>query len=159
VTLRVRREVWNLRSKRSFRVLRLAFFAGRDRFGFRLNHYSVQGNHVHFIVEANDTRAMSRGMQGLAIRMARGLNTMMGRHGTVFADRYHGRILRTPSETRNAVHYVLCNRHKHLAALGKPIPVDEIDEYSSANPDEAETITVPRTWLLARAAAVERRLG
>jgi hypothetical protein len=143
--------VWNLRSKRSFRVLRRAFFAGRDKFGFRLNHYSVQGNHLHLIVEATDARAMSRGMQGLAIRMAKGLNRMMGRHGTVFADRYHGRILRTPTETRHALHYVLRNRHKHLAELGKSIAPTVVDEYSSAHSDEAATVAEARTWLLLKA--------
>jgi REP element-mobilizing transposase RayT len=156
VTLRVRREVWNLRSKRSFRVLREAFVGGRDKFGFRLNHYSVQGNHLHFIVEANDAESMSRGMQGLAIRMAKRLNALMKRQGTVFADRYHSRILKTPTETRNALHYVLFNRHKHMAELGHPIGTTEIDEYSSANPAEDDTITEPRTWLLARSAAIER---
>jgi REP element-mobilizing transposase RayT len=159
VTLRVREAVWNLRSKRSFRVLRRAFFAGRDRFGFRLNHYSVQGNHLHLIVEATDAQAMSRGMQGLAIRMAKRLNAMMGRHGAVFAERYHSRILRTPAETRNALHYVLFNRHKHLAELGTPIMPAVVDEYSSANPDEEATVIEPRTWLLERAAAVERASG
>jgi hypothetical protein len=157
VTLRVQCEVWNLRSKRSFRVLRRCFLAGRDRFGFRLNHYSVQGNHVHFIVEATDARAMSRGMQGLAIRMAKGLNRMMGRHGTVFADRYHSRILKTPTETKHALHYVLCNRHKHLAELGQPIAHSVVDEYSSADiATSFAAVIEPRTWLLQRAAAIER---
>jgi hypothetical protein len=137
-------------------VLRRAFFAGRDRFGFRLNHYSVQGNHLHFIVEATDAEAMSRGMQGLAIRMAKGLNAMMDRNGTVFAERYHSHILKTPTEARHALRYVLFNRHKHLAELGHPIAPTVMDGYSSANPDEEQTVTDPRTWLLQRAMAVAR---
>lgn len=31
-----------------------------------LVHFSVQSNHIHLIVEAQETRALSRGMQGLA---------------------------------------------------------------------------------------------
>jgi REP element-mobilizing transposase RayT len=87
VTLRVRRHVYNLRSRRCFKSLENAFFAGGNKFGLRLNHFSVQGNHVHLIVEADDNRALSRGMQGLTIRMARSLNRVMQRRGSVFADR------------------------------------------------------------------------
>ena len=36
VTLRMRREVWNLRTHRCFRALRWAFARGCERFGFRL---------------------------------------------------------------------------------------------------------------------------
>jgi hypothetical protein len=137
-------------------VLRRCFLAGRDRFGFRLNHYSVQGNHLHFIVEATDAQAMSRGMQGLAIRMAKGLNGMMGRHGMVFTERYHSHILKTPTEARHALRYVLFNRHKHLAEIGQPIAPTEVDEYSSRSPDQEDTVAGPHTWLLQRAMAVAR---
>jgi hypothetical protein len=60
VTVRIRREVWNLRTHRCFRALRRAFERGCQRFGFRLVHFSVQGNHAHFIVEAPDAQALGR---------------------------------------------------------------------------------------------------
>ncbi|HWV38452.1 MAG TPA: hypothetical protein VN033_08235 [Vulgatibacter sp.] len=50
---------------------------GAERFGMRLTHHSVQGNHLHLIVEAKDARALSRGMQGLSIRVAQGMNRLM----------------------------------------------------------------------------------
>ncbi len=107
VTLRVRDAVWNLRSRRCYTALAKAFGAGRARFGLRLCHFSVQGNHLHFVIEADNTRSMSRGMQGLAIRMAKSLNRVMNRRGSVFADRFHAHVLRTPSEVRHALAYVL----------------------------------------------------
>jgi putative transposase len=63
VTLRMRREVWNLRTHRCFRALRRAFARGCERFGFRLVHFSVQGNHIHLIVEAPDAIALGRAMR------------------------------------------------------------------------------------------------
>jgi hypothetical protein len=48
-------------------------------------------------------RALARGVQGLSVRIAKGLNGVMGRHGRVFSDRYHVRILKTPLEVKNAV--------------------------------------------------------
>src|SRR5262245_20314979 len=89
VTLRVLRGVYNLRSQRCYGVIAQAFAAGRERFGFRLIDYSVQGNHIHLICEAEDEKALARGLQGLQIRIAKGLNKLMGRKGRVFEDRYY----------------------------------------------------------------------
>jgi hypothetical protein len=90
-------------------------------------------------------------MQGFSIRVAKGLNAMMKRHGRVFADRYHAHILATPTETRWAVSYVRRNYQKHMAEIGKPVSADYVDPFASpgANIELAE----PRTWLLRRAAA------
>jgi len=43
------------------RVIEGAFGDGCDRLGFRLVHYSIQGNHLHLIVEAQDEKALARG--------------------------------------------------------------------------------------------------
>ena len=74
-------DVWNLRTRRCFTALARAFWGGGNRFGFRLVHYSVQGNHVHLLVEAKDEKSLSRGMCGLGVRVARGLNRVMRRRG------------------------------------------------------------------------------
>ena len=127
ITVRVRPGLPSLRRLRAYRTIREAFRAGRNRFGFRLNQYTVLGNHVHLIGEAIDRRALSRGMQGLLIRMAKALNRLWDRSGSVFADRYHGRILRTPREVRNALAYVLLNARRHGIRYVKDIP----DPFSS----------------------------
>jgi REP element-mobilizing transposase RayT len=153
VTLRVRREVWNLRSNRCFRVIRRAFVGGNERFGFRLNQFSVQHNHLHLMVEAEDARALSRGIKGLEIRIARRLNRLMQRRGQVFPDRYHAHILRTPSEVRRALSYVLENLRKHEAQRGNQLLPNQIDEYSSARRDATgpPATVAAHTWLLRRA--------
>jgi REP element-mobilizing transposase RayT len=87
VTLRMAEPVWNLRSQRSYRIVDAALRAARRRPDFRVVHFSVQGNHVHLIVEAGGTRAFATGVRALSIRLARRLNAMMGRSGPVFADR------------------------------------------------------------------------
>jgi REP element-mobilizing transposase RayT len=117
VTWRMRKDVWNLRSARCFGALKLAFYSGADRFGFKLVHYSVQGNHLHLLVEAHDERALSRGMNGMGVRVARRLNRVMGRHGKVLADRYHAHILRTPTEVKRARDYLLQNARKHYGLV------------------------------------------
>jgi putative transposase len=113
VTLRIARGLPSLRRGRTFRELERAFRAGRERFGFRLAQFAVLSNHVHLVVEAEGARSLSRGMQGLAVRLARAVNRAVGRTGGVFAERYHARVLRTRREVRNALAYVLGNARRH----------------------------------------------
>jgi REP element-mobilizing transposase RayT len=139
VNWRMRSHVWNLRAKRCFRPIRDAFFAASDRFGMRLLHFSVQGNHIHLIVEAESEKSLSKGMQGLGIRIAKKLNNVMRRRGHVLADRYFAHVLRSPSQVRNAITYVLRQKHLDLA---------EIDECSSQMPNAP--VVAARTWLARR---------
>ncbi len=112
VTLRARNDVPSLRRDRIFPFLCTALAAASTAH-FRLLQFSIQGDHVHLLVEADDSQTLQRGMQGLAIRVARAVNRAVGRVGAVWADRYHSRPLRTPREVRNAIVYVLQNWKKH----------------------------------------------
>jgi REP element-mobilizing transposase RayT len=120
-----------LRKSRIFAEIRVALRAARERSGFRLVHFSVQGNHVHLLAEADDRVALSRGLQGLAIRVALAVNRALARRGRVFSERYHARALRTPLEVRRALLYVLKNYHHHLAARGMSLPPWHLDNCSS----------------------------
>ncbi len=132
VTTKLREHLPPLRRRDAYAALRTAFAAGCDRNGFRLVHYAVLNDHLHFVVEATDRTALSRGVQGLLVRIARTLNRLWKRRGRVFADRYHDHILRSPREVRNALRYVLGNA-RHHAAEGRMVAVPQaIDTYSSA---------------------------
>jgi REP element-mobilizing transposase RayT len=99
-----------------------------DQNGFRILHDSAMSNHVHLVCEADDARSLARGLQGLCVRIARGLNKLWDRAGQVFDDRYHSRPLKTPTEVRNTLRYVLQNAQHHgIDVLGG------IDPYSSAS--------------------------
>jgi REP element-mobilizing transposase RayT len=132
VTLRVLDHVWNLRSRRSFSVIEAAIAGVVPFRDFRVVHFGVEGNHLHLIVEADHNRALAEGMQGLTIRLAKGLNRLMGRRGRVFADRYHAHVLKTPAEVRNAIAYVLLNHRSHAARRGEAVGRGAPDRYSSA---------------------------
>jgi hypothetical protein len=131
VTLRLLPHVYQLRSARCWRVLGRAFLEARERHGMRLCHYSIQRDHLHLVVEAEHGDGLSRGMLGLGIRIARGLNGCMRLRGRVLADRYHARLLSTPLEVRMALLYVLNNARKHLPET-TTLPADWVDPYSTA---------------------------
>ncbi|MFN7971780.1 MAG: hypothetical protein U0166_05455 [Acidobacteriota bacterium] len=105
--------------------------------------FSVQHDHIHLVVEAHVTQeslarklrtpnqVLSRGMQALAIRIGKGLNGFLHRKGPVFADRYHMRILRSPTEVRNVLAYVVSNAWKHYRAAVRGRPGLHADPWSS----------------------------
>ena len=115
VTWRAREAVPSLRSARVFPYLRRALSASHKP-AFRVVHFSVQSDHVHLITEGDDPLGLVRGLQGLAVRCARAVNRAVHRRGSVWSSRYHSRALRTPTETRRGLVYVLLNFRKHLRA-------------------------------------------
>lgn len=166
VSLRLAEHVWNLRSERAFAIVHAALDSVRRRPAFRVVHFSIQGNHLHLLVEADGAASLASGMRALSIRVARGLNKMMGRSGPVFADRFHAHVLRTPAEVKNALRYVLDNHASHRERLGLTASRDRPDRYSSAVPRSppggqlelwGEGVVRPsRSWLLREA---ERKAG
>jgi len=110
-----------MRAKDDIRVLRTArvFASLKASIGnasspqFRIVHFSVQHDHIHLIVEAHDAASLSRGMRGLAIRLARDVNRILLRRGRVWKGRYDTRELTGPRAVRDSLLYVLMNHKKH----------------------------------------------
>ena len=147
VTVRTTSRVPNLRSRKRYAAVRNAFvkFCGQEATGFRLVHFAVLSNHLHFVVEADSSRALSMGMQKLLHSISRRLNALGVREqggrqiaprvasrvasrseggyralagwiGRVFSDRYFAHHLKTPTEMQHAVRYVLDNAKKHYGS-------------------------------------------
>jgi REP element-mobilizing transposase RayT len=157
VTLRAARRVPGLRKQTIFIAMRRAFAKSRLEW-FRIVHFSVQTDHVHLIAEATDKLALSRGVAGLSIRLARAINRVANRKGKVFGDRYHARPLATPREVRNAWVYVLLNFRKHLDRRASIDPASSgfwfhgwkatvESQPPGWTPDEGVPVGAPRTWL------------
>ncbi len=158
--MRIVRGLGSLRHKPRYRVVKDALHAGACRENFRLVEYSIQANHLHCICEAGDAKSLSNGVRALTIRIARAVNRQAGRHGKVFAERFHARSLRTPQEIRNCLVYVLHNFKRHAKQAGRRFNPHEIDLMSSASWFEGfsrrlgrrlmgpRPVPKPTTWLL-----------
>ena len=161
VTIRVRREIPSLRSRRFIRDFRKSLRKACERGAFRVVHYSLQRDHVHMVVEASGKKALGSGMKSISARLARAVNRVFARSGPVLDGRYHARVLKTPREVRNALAYVLLNARKHFwQREGKSPPV-RLDEASSGRwfdgwkvrprgpTGSAEReVALPHSWLL-----------
>jgi REP element-mobilizing transposase RayT len=150
VTLRVLPHVWNLRSHRALRVIAPRIARANGVGDLRVTHFSIQGNHLHLLVEAAGPEALGRGMKGLAVRLARGLNRLMSRRGAVFADHYHSHVLYSLAEVRRALAYLRGNFASHAARAGRRAPPGP-DPFSSDGQDGAEVVLPARCWLMRKA--------
>ncbi len=181
VTLRTSARVPNLRARRRFNAIKRAFVrcSAPEALGFRLVHFAVLSNHVHFVVEADSKRALSMGMQKLLHSISRRLNALSLREhgaeqraplrgggyralegwlGRVFSDRYHAHLLRTPTEMARAVRYVLQNADHHYAATALGRARDGApDPCTSLGASEPGLTAKPHGFLLLRACKRYRR--
>lgn len=166
VTLRLVPGLISLRTIPLVEEIQRTFVRGCERSSFRLVHYSLQGNHAHVIVEADDPEALGRGMMAVASRLARAVNRIMQRTGRVLADRYDLHLLRTPREVHRALRYVLLNARRHarhaVGTLRRAVRVDPassgrwFDGWSratraaddSASRQRPAAVARARTWLV-----------
>jgi REP element-mobilizing transposase RayT len=157
----MRTTVHGLRDQSVFASARQAS-ARASRTDFRVVHFSVQDNHLHLLVEAKDKHELTRGMRGLAVRMARRINGALRRRGKVFAERYHARELTAPRAVRNALVYILHNHRKHGVSLAwldacssarefdgwrRDLLLDVARSSPRAGPSETPAVVPAKTWV------------
>ena len=129
VTMRAVRGLPSFRGQTLFVAFERAVRRTR-REDFRVVEFSVQNDHLHLIVEADDNVALARGMKSFSVRANRLFNAALGRgRGRVWGDRYHRRDLTSAKQVRNALVYCLANYKKHQD-VGDGAP--RIDPCSSA---------------------------
>ena len=140
VTLRVERSVGKLRTRACYLAIREAAVTVLPHEDCRIVQLSIQATHIHLLVEADSSKALSRGMQAFQISAAKHINAAVSnagswwqrrrkgaqslrdgtpaalpkrRKGRVFADRYHARFVVSPLQARRELAYVLNNWRKH----------------------------------------------
>jgi REP element-mobilizing transposase RayT len=123
--MRIRPGLPNLRTPEAANAIATIFARAVAENRLAPVHWSIQTNHLHLVLEADSSTALSQGMQSLTIRIALALNKVWKRKGTVFARRYFARAVEKTREVRNVIRYVLLNRKRHGSRL------HAVDPYSS----------------------------
>jgi REP element-mobilizing transposase RayT len=109
-----------IKNKVALKLLKRAIVNGRGH-GLRVLHFSLQHNHIHLIIEADNNAVLTKGMRSLTVTFAKGLE-----QGRIQLERYHLHVLKTVKETKHAINYVLFNKQKHEKGT-----YSVIDEYTS----------------------------
>ena len=115
-------------------AIREAAITVMKRDDFRIVHLSIEGTHIHLLVEADHRDALSKGMRAFEGSAAKHLNAAFSkaggwwerkraarlghalpkrRKGRVFSDRYHETFIKNPKQARHALAYVLNNWRRH----------------------------------------------
>lgn len=172
VTLRVVAPIPTLRRPDAYHAIRRSMYAVVERSDFGIVHISIERDHLHLLVEANDHMALWGGVQAFESSAAQRLNRAVSRAtgarrlGKVFDDRYHSRLITSPTQARNAILYILNNWRRHGHDQGMETMFWDVDYYSSGprfdgwaelddspflypTPDYPRlSVCRPRTWLL-----------
>lgn len=107
-----RDDVPSLRSPKLAKLIRDSLEAGADRFGCRIAYYGIDKDRLDLICESDDAEALSRCLQGLSVRIARGVNNALDRNGKVFGDRYRQRLLADRATLKDALSRVAAAKSK-----------------------------------------------
>lgn len=75
---------------------------GRELHGLHVTAVGRLNDQLHLIAEAENNRSLSRGMQGLSIRIAKSINRSIGAKGNIFADHFEAFVLGSGREVREA---------------------------------------------------------
>lgn len=125
VTWRLKKGLPSLRRRQALKSFKRAAENAKE-FGLRLLHFSILNNHVHMMVEANNNKELSSGMRSFGSSFGKAIRKVAGGRGSVFDGRFHLMPLSSPTQTRNALIYVLQNFSKHQNLL------HHYDEFSSS---------------------------
>jgi REP element-mobilizing transposase RayT len=139
VTLTVLDDVAPLRKRDLYAAVKQAIGVANDD-AFRIVHHSVQGNHLHLAVEANDKTALASGMNAFKVSCAKRINAAISRRtgvkraGSVFADRYHATPITNVRQLRNVLSYIFNNWRHHAQSTRNDVGLYDgrLDPYSSA---------------------------
>ncbi|QDV05413.1 Transposase IS200 like protein [Planctomycetes bacterium Poly30] len=153
-----------IKPKKGFRSLRMdeemavvkAAIARVNRGGLvRIVEFSVMSNHVHLIVEAENSGDLSKGMASLNTGLGMRLNRLWGRvrPGSVFAERFHLEVITSPTQMRNVLKYVLRNDVHHGLGLGVLDPCSSAMSFGGfaerRGASKVDCVSVEaRSWLL-----------
>lgn len=158
VTIRVAKDIASLRGFEAYQAVREAMVTTYARNIIRIIHLSIQGTHIHLLIESANRTTLARGMQGFEIAAAKRLNAAVSkrrrtkRRGMVFTDRYHAVIIRSPRQARSCLAYVLNNWRRHGEHKARYAAAWSVDPFSTApsfvgfKDIDASSIAWPKTY-------------
>jgi REP element-mobilizing transposase RayT len=137
LTIKVRDNKADIQSKRILKALHYAIKRARLK-GLRVLHYTLEYNHVHLLVESVDNKILHKGMQAFGITIAKAINKIKKTKGTVYKNRYHLRLINSPKQLKNALHYIFSNGIKHKRTDSR------IDLFNSMIAEEKMNLLYPK---------------
>lgn len=101
-----------IQNKAILKILRYAILRARLQ-GLKIIHYSLEHDHVHLYMECDDNEILGRSMKAFGVTLVKKMNKYFHKKGSAYKHRYRLRILKSASEVKNVINYILKNGMKH----------------------------------------------
>lgn len=125
LTVKIEKSKANLKNKNVLAILKKAIFNAR-RQGLKVIHYSLEYDHIHLIIEADNNRTLGKGMQAFGVTLAKAINRMRKVKGQVYKHRYHFRQITSSRQLKNVMTYIFNNGVKHKTSATALSPFNSI---------------------------------
>lgn len=125
LTVKIKKNKADIKTKVVLSILKRAIMNARKR-GLRVVHYSLEYDHVHLLIEADNNRVLGKGMQAFGVTLAKAINRMRRLKGEVYKHRYHFRQITNARDLKNVMKYIFNNGLKHKTAKSVVNPFNSI---------------------------------
>ncbi|MDD4973652.1 MAG: transposase [Bacteriovorax sp.] len=115
LTVKIKKIKAELKNKSVLSILKRAILNARKQ-GLKVIHYSLEYDHVHLLIEADNNHILSKGMQSFGVTISKAINRMRKLKGGVYKHRYHFRKISSPRQLKNVLNYIFNNGIKHKTA-------------------------------------------
>jgi REP element-mobilizing transposase RayT len=112
ITVKVKKNKAEIRNKTVLHILKRAIQNAR-RQGLSVIHYTLEYDHAHLLIEAENNVMLGKGMQAFGVTFAKAINRARKQSGTVYKNRYHFSRITTPTQLKNVMNYIFTNGKKH----------------------------------------------
>jgi REP element-mobilizing transposase RayT len=117
LTVKVRKNKADIKNKSILMILKRAIQNARKQ-GLKVIHYTLEYDHVHLLIEADNNFVLGKGMQAFGVTMAKAINRAKKLSGSVYKTRYHFRQITGTKELKNVMMYIFKNGLKHGTSKG-----------------------------------------
>lgn len=125
LTIKIKKIKADIKNKSILSILKRAILNARKK-GLRVLHYSLEYDHVHLLIEAENNTILGKGMQAFGVTLSKAINRVRKLKGGVYKHRYHFRQISSARELKNVMNYIFSNGMKHKTAMSIVSPFNSI---------------------------------
>ncbi len=125
LTIKVKKKKAEIKNKSVLKILKRAILNARKQ-GLRVIHFSLEYDHVHLLIEADNNLILGKGMQAFGVTLSKAINRLKKLKGGVYKHRYHFRQISSTRELKIVMNYIFTNGLKHGTAKSILNPFNSI---------------------------------
>ena len=125
LTVKIKKNKAEIKNKSVLAILKRAIVNARKQ-GLKVIHYSLEYDHVHLLIEADNNLILGKGMKAFGVTFAKAINRLKKLKGEVYKHRYHFRRISSSKELKNVMNYIFTNGLKHKTANSIISPFNSI---------------------------------